>query len=383
VNRAMRRTKRRGFTLIELMISLVIASVVVIMLLAIFARISFALREQQQIVTLQRTLSAAREALEYDAQHVGFGMADGWKAPGDTHLRSPIRVINSSSAPDEIVFYYGDPTKQGMVTASVVDITSGTNVTLDANPGFIVGDRILMSTSYLFTDGLTATSDAKIATFYACTLTISSITGTSPSTFRFTDPSGNNNAHCKNGSNSTVANRTMIYSFVSRHWRIDRSTTARQALGVLQLDTTDTGTNFFDQAYGVVDLQAAMYFYEDLTDPDRTADTADPDTDLIRDWYSSTTMATAVANRTALAPTFLKIPLQMSISVVARTAENVEGVFTASSPTLTVSGNTTSNTVGDRASFTLPSATDAAYQGFRVYRYITFGVDLRNMGVGR
>ncbi|MGE3544739.1 MAG: hypothetical protein AB7L28_12450, partial [Kofleriaceae bacterium] len=131
-----------------------------------------------------------------------------------------------------------------------------------------------------------------------------------------------------------------------------------------------------DQAYGVVDLQVATYYYDG-----NGTDTADPDTDGNRDWYSSEQQETNT-NSIAVASSFLQ-PLVMSFSLVARTNATVEGIYTANSPALTVTSNTTNNTVGDRASVTLPSATDSALMGFRIYRYITFQVDLRNTGVGR
>ena len=41
------------------------------------------------------------------------------------------------------------------------------------------------------------------------------------------------------------------------------------------------------------------------------------------------------------------------------------------------------NALGDRASVPLPSATDPRLMGNRIYRYLTFQVDFRNLGVGR
>jgi hypothetical protein len=39
--------------------------------------------------------------------------------------------------------------------------------------------------------------------------------------------------------------------------------------------------------------------------------------------------------------------------------------------------------VGNHAAVALPSATDTTLQGKRIYRYVTFQVDLRNLGVGQ
>jgi Tfp pilus assembly protein PilW len=367
----MRERAQRGFTIVEIMVSLLIASLIVIMLLGIFSRVSFAYREQQKIVGLTRLLSGAREALEYDASQAGLGMSQGFRvADGTTNLRSPIRVVNSSTDADEIAFYYADMSKQAMVTVTAANPTT---VTIDDNPGFADGEVVVMSTAnYTTTTGLAAT-DAKRATYIACVLTVASSTTTS---ITFTDP-GNSNAHCTGGA---VGMSTMIYKFVGHYWRIDTSTAARAALGVLQLDPNGAldgvvDANFTDQAYGVVNLQAATYFYDADTD---ATDTDDPDADGARDWYSSTEQDTFTQN----ALTFANTPLAVTVSVVARTAESVEGVSTANSPNLTDATNTDNNNVGDQASFSLPSATLDAYKGNHVYRYITFQVNLRNMGVG-
>ena len=52
-------------------------------------------------------------------------------------------------------------------------------------------------------------------------------------------------------------------------------------------------------------------------------------------------------------------------------------------PLLTVGGNANNNILGDRPQVSLPSATDGRLMGTRIYRYVTFRVDMRNLGVGR
>ena len=44
--------------------------------------------------------------------------------------------------------------------------------------------------------------------------------------------------------------------------------------------------------------------------------------------------------------------------------------------------NPDNNTIGNRPSVDLTTTTDPALQGAQIYRYITFSVDFRNMGVG-
>jgi hypothetical protein len=167
----------------------------------------------------------------------------------------------------------------------------------------------------------------------------------------------------------------MMSRFIARAWRIDPT---RPADGVLQLDETgrllDT-TGFQDYATGITDLQVATYFYDG-----DGIDTDDPGEDPDRDWISGSDQDTRTAD-IATTDSFIA-PLAMSISVVARTIANVEGIASASTPLLTDLGNTDHNAIGDRDAVALPS-TDPALGGRRIYRYTTFAVDLRNLGVGR
>ena len=77
-----------------------------------------------------------------------------------------------------------------------------------------------------------------------------------------------------------------------------------------------------------------------------------------------------------------KAPIQHSVSLVARTERDVEGLASASTPSLTVAGTEDHNTIGDRGPIALPSALPAL-AGNRLYRVATFQIDLRNLGVGR
>jgi len=366
--------RERGFTLIELMISLVVASLLVIMILSIFSRLSFSYKEQAQIVQIQQTLAAARAAFELDARQAGLEMSQGFKIAHDAPtylLHSPIVQIDSSTGPDEIAFFYADPSTQAVVTSA----GPATTITVDNATGFTTNQLVVLSTADTTTmvNPIDPTNDAKIATFDACVVQIQSIAGNS-----ITFQTGGNwgvagNAQCTN----TAAGSTMMYGFVAHDWRLDP---VRTTQGVLQMSPTGNLipglADFQDMAYDFTDIQTSIYFFDD-----DGIDTADPDTDGNRDWYSDNTQQTwtqPIALTSAFVP-----PIMMSISLVARNDRDVEGIFTAQTPNLTQTGNTANNMVGNHASVTLPSATDTRLQGNRIYRYITFQVDLRNMGVGR
>jgi hypothetical protein len=186
----------------------------------------------------------------------------------------------------------------------------------------------------------------------------------------------------------------MLYKFVARAYRIDRSVPAKIPLGTLQQSQTGglLGTasdNWTDLAYGFTDLQVALQIYDnDATDTDGDGDPA-------REWYSS--QAQQVLTRTQIPPVVppLAVPLQMSISLVARTDRDVEGIATLQTPELTEVAlvpmvprpwaaccTRANNPIGDRPAIPLPSA-DPALTGTKIYRYVTFEVDFRNLGVGR
>jgi prepilin-type N-terminal cleavage/methylation domain-containing protein len=374
------RRGQGGFTLIEMMITLVIASLLVAMLLSIFARMSFAFREQQDIVAIQQTITAARTALERDAKLAGNQMAQGFKiasdgAGGSNLKHSPLRVVDSSTGPDEIGFYYADPNpaKQAVVTST----GAPTSITVDTAAGFAANDVVVLSTvdTTSMSNPVLPTTDAKIALYDACIVQIQSITGTTVTFFQNGNWGRSNNDHSAN----TSANTTMMYGFIAHYWRID---SLRPGTGALQLDTNgnllgSSATTWTDEAYDFTDIQVSTYFYDG-----DGADTADPDTDGNRDWVSDGSQTTYTG--TILKTASYLPPLELTISLVARTDRDVEGVFTAATPNLVGSpGGTTNNMVGNHASVTLPSATDTTLQGKRIYRYITFQVDLRNLGVGQ
>jgi len=378
--RARPRAGQRGFTLIELMVALVVSSLLVGMIFAIFVRMSTAYRGQQQVSEVQSKLAGARARIELDAKLAGLRMADGFYVAtlGGGLRRSPLRVINNADAPDELELYYADPSVQ-----VAVDAAAGTTCTrlacdqLTSTAGLVPGDVVVMSTHVIEP---AYPSGPRVAQFEACVLQVSSV-GPTQLVFSTAPPWGtaDDNLFCPREPNvggDPSRGKTVFYKLAARHWRIDP---ARPADGVLQLSTLGTlagQDDWQDQAYGFTDLQVATQLFE----PGNTDETRDPDTDLERDWYSGEEQEFATAP--VAAPTPFSAPLQLTISLVARTSRDVEGIASASTPSLTEPGNEQFNTIGDRAAIPLPSVLPAL-AGNRIYRYTTFQIDLRNLGVGR
>jgi prepilin-type N-terminal cleavage/methylation domain-containing protein len=379
---------QRGFTLIELMVALVVSSLLVGMILAIFSRMSIAYRGQQQIAGVQQVLAAARAAIEFDAKQAGLAMPQGF-IYNDGLVHQAVSVTNSSTGPDQVAFFYADPSAQAAVTAPLPGGWGGT-FHVDSAAAFAVGNVVVVSTADLTTVGLNATTDGNIAKYSACVVRIASIAASPPGdniTFSTTPPW--NTTYCN--SLPVPSATTMIYLFAARGYRVDTSNATRAAIGPLQqslngglLGVADT---WVDLAYGFTDLQTSLQAYHGpatLVPP--PGDTLDLDTDPLRDWYSDGLQDTLTLTKAVgVAPTLVTPDglLQISISLVARTDRNVEGIATSSTPALIDPVRPANNTLGDHPAVALPSATDPALQGARIYRYTTFQVDFRNLGVGR
>jgi prepilin-type N-terminal cleavage/methylation domain-containing protein len=378
------RTRQRGFTLIELMVALLVSSLLVGMILAIFSRMSLAYRGQQQIAGVQQILAAARAAIELDAKQAGLGMPQGFRtAMTAPALQSPVQVINSSTRPDQVAFFYEDPSSQALVSASTLK-TDGTITVADPIPAlppnspFVVGDLVVLTTSSTAAHPPPGTNP-DIATYDACVLKIASINAAAKQyTFETAAPWGSGTeSHCSD----PIPSRTMMYRFIAHAYRID-PTPAKLALGVLDRSVTGNllgNAEVWDElAYGFSDLQTAVRIY----DPAGATD-LDGDGDVRYNWYSGANQNDA----TRLAPAQLpagSTVLGMSISLLARTDRNVEGIATPTTPDLIGPPTADNNPIGDHASIALPAAppNDLLLPGQRIYRYTTFQVDFRNLGVG-
>ncbi|HEY0190584.1 MAG TPA: prepilin-type N-terminal cleavage/methylation domain-containing protein [Kofleriaceae bacterium] len=389
-----RRRGQGGFTLIELMIALVVSSLLVGMILAIFNRMSMSYRGQQQIAGVQQVLAAARATIETDAKQAGLGVSQGFKLGGElagAAVHSPILWTDSSTGPDQVGFFYADPSLQAKVTAWN---GPARQITIDANPGFAPGALIALVNETTPINGLGA-NDPTIARFDSCATKLSTATGTGTVlTLSTAGPWGRSS-----GSYCTITpGTTMVYLFVAHAYRIDTTTDTTitsgpmypSARGTLQMTSTGglptataSGTDVWnDLAYGFTDLQVATRFYDnDTVDQDG-------DGDVTRDWYSGPAGAN-FAN--ALSGADFVPPVRMSISLVARTDRDIEGISTAQTPNLVGTGAPTPpvdyNSIGNHPSVALPAqapwSADPLLKGSRIYRYVTFQVDLRNMGVGR
>jgi len=388
-----KRRPERGFTLIELMVALVVSALLVGMILAIFSRMSLAYRGQQQIAGVQQVLAAARATIELDARQAGFAMPQGFRYAGDPNMQSPVQITNSNTGPDRVAFFYADASVQAVVTAVVGSwaATPTPTVTVDDTAGFAPGDLVVLSTADpKLPNPIDPANDAMLVSYDACILRIApgGVVGTKAGniTFETVSPWGQTGSiHCTPplapppSPPSPTIQAPMLYKFVAHAYRIDPDP-ARAAIGALQGSLVSGGLlhsaedNWTDLAYGFTDIQTALRAYNEKSLVD-----ADRDLDVTRNWISGGSPDLG----TNTIPPFPDTLLQISISLVARTDRDVEGIATAATPQLIDPEIPDNNSFGDHPSVPLPSPTDPALQGSRVYRYTTFLVDLRNLGVGR
>src|SRR5262249_4693059 len=126
-------------------------------------------------------------------------------------------------------------------------------------------------------------------------------------------------------------------------------------------------------AYGFSDIQTAVRLQDNTVD-------LDGDGDVNRNWYSGANQGPATQLPATPANALL---LGMSISLLARTDRDVEGIATLATPALTT-GTANHNSLGNRPSTPLtPPPADPLLPAQRIYRHTTFQVDFRNLGVGQ
>jgi prepilin-type N-terminal cleavage/methylation domain-containing protein len=434
------RRDQGGFTLIEIMISLVISSLLVAMILSIFTSMSAAYRTQQQVAELQQVLQAAESTVEADLRQAGFRCPQGFTyGGGGAALQPALRITDGGGGqqqPDQIAVFYADPSVQAQVTNASFPTTGTafTSVTVDSAAGFTQGMVVLFTVGNSNTTmisghtGLvrppeepavidTSANTAQVPIFYACTLQVASVNANTI-TFSTAGPWGSSqNAHCTYAAGApgagqpagpTVMANTlkatqgyippMLYRFVARAYRIDP---ARKNLSVFQRSISgglDPVNDWQDLGLGFTNFQIASRWYERFLPPGQSittaVDNADSDTDDYRNWYSGSAQVTRSAQSAGGYngdPNQLVAALQLSVSFVVRTTRPVvDGTVTSATPAildLTNAANVNFNDVGNSPAVPLAGVADSSrpveLRGNNIYRYATIKIDTRNLGVGR
>ncbi|MBK7540120.1 MAG: prepilin-type N-terminal cleavage/methylation domain-containing protein [Myxococcales bacterium] len=379
------RSAQRGFTLVELMVALAISSIMVLMVLGMFARMSTAYRSQQQVTQLQVTLAAAQNLIEQDVKRAGFQLADGfWVANDFLGLpRAPVQIVNASDGPDELRLFAANPGQQARVLTMVA---GDDRITVDDSSAFAAGELAVVVNTDISTDiSVTQTTGApantKIPVTVACLVLLERV---DPGEIRFDTnaPWGaSNSPQCnltaqRHGTDPAGAKDTMIYGLHARGYRIDPG---RPALGVLQVSMSGAllANDWLDLGVGFTDLQLAARVFESTG-----IDTADPDDLAQYNWYSGDDMDNKTGAGFFAALDHPRVT-QLTISLTARTDRDIDGIFSRFTPAFIDAGRPDNNDLGDHAAVDLQAGgLPVALQGNRIYRYSTNRIDLRNTGSG-
>jgi hypothetical protein len=362
-----------GLTLVELMVSGTLSTIVIGMTFAMVVQVSAAYRFQARLAELQQGLVAAEAVLLRDVRQAGLMVPDGFRVAWDNDIHQPLEITNASDGPDELSIAAADPSAQARVLSFGA---ARDRVKVDDGSAFRADDLVVISDTRA--TGVSATIAPQA--YDACVLRLVDATDTELF-FDVTSPWGvAGNPHCAAVATSAagVAADTMVFRLTYRRYRIDPD---RPELGVLQRSVTGAVENDWeDLGLGFTDLQVATRWAE----PGDVVDTDDPDTDAQYDWYSSGEQDQLSA---PAAVEGTRRPVEVAISVVVRTTRELTGTVSDKTPELTVAGNPDNNPIGDRASVQLEGIPDAlrppALRGDHSYRWHTFRVDLRNLGVGR
>jgi len=365
--------KQRGFTLVEVMISLVISSLLIGMILSLFVRMSTAYRGQQGVAELQQILSAAHGLMETDLRQAGFQMPDGFWVASDQDLHQAVEIRNDADGfgPDAFRVYYADTSAQARVVDfnGTADSSTAafTTLTVDDNGDFVAGDLAVIVKS---TSG--APADVR---FYTCVVQIATLGGSTQINLSAAAPFGSStNDQCdqvRTGDDGAPSgdDRAMVYRFRARGYRNDPN---RRDLAVLQVSPTAGLVNDWqDPPVGLTDLQVASR-WDDTKDPvEVSLDTVDADNDATREWYSDVTqetksqpvVATIIGHdpyrRGAYNDARSRL-IAMRVSLVVRTHAKIASTPTARTPAFIDAARPGNNDLGDRDAIQLEGLPDAS-----------------------
>ncbi len=389
------RRGEHGFTLVELMISLVISSVIVFFLFAIQGRMSSAFRGQGTVSEINQNLRGARQMLVHDIRMAGFGLGTLGKVhisnaysgvtttQGDVVLGLTVSNGVTSDEDDSFRSLYAGASSGDM--ASTVAVTGGGfNVETQLPTTFSIGDVVVIAGSIAGNQRIACIAQISKATV----LGTGSLLEFQKEGKPFNDPNG---TQC---SPLTAASGVSIRSLVARAYRIVPTSIDANA-GFLQMSLTGgVEDDWQDMGAGFTNLQLATRYSNENSVAD-----LDLDGNVIANWFSSDNQ-TDIAKQTILEETNQILSLiEATISIEARSPFGTRNAAASiSTPAYTVAGQTSNNPLGDwGTSCATPSpalcGVDLAntndtgrplrYAGDFVYRHTTASVDLRNMGIGR
>jgi prepilin-type N-terminal cleavage/methylation domain-containing protein len=390
------RAAGAGFTLIELMVGLVVASMAVGFIFRIYAASAVAYRTQSQIAETMQSLRTAKQVMTKRLRNAGYLATAGAQTLATSGTTStgtagiyaftPLQVVNSSTGPDAIYLSYADTSCEAHVSTCTHGCPFNSSETrVDSTDCFADGDIVVAVRTGGSNQG------------EACVLQITNVQSSAGKLQHHpSDPyNDNKNQQCDNvayTTDPTTGTKTEVFSdgntyfmrFKSEAYRIKPS----DARGVLQhSDSGGVINDWQDIAFGFVDMQFAI---QTMTKQVTIASTGSTTSysygwlsgDNMTTWKfgSTTTTTTSPVAATIITTTSVA---QIRVNLLARTIAEVEGAGTAQTPSMLGSPAAT-NPIGDHGSVTTASITNTSspYYGNYAYRMVSTVVDLRNLGTG-
>jgi prepilin-type N-terminal cleavage/methylation domain-containing protein len=371
----MRRALQGGFTLVELMVSLVVVSIAVGFTFHIYSTSASAYHSQQRISELQQSLRTAKDVVVKDIRMAGYVAAQIHDLPAGAVAIPPFGAVDNAdgTGPDTFTIAYAD------MSCSAHIKTGG--------PAFNSAESSVDSTSCFQTGDIAFAVRVPPAADHGqgCVLEITNVQpnagGTGHLQHHPAAPWNDNQNHqCDNISANWSDGNTVFTKFTIKTYRIAPPGYAGYQRGILQVNATGgvDPTAWQDLAYGFTDMQIAMRVY------DPAGIDLDGDGDPLRNWYSGANMnnVLSVAGRELL---------QVRLTLVARTTWPIDGVMSQSTPDLSgAPAALNNNSIGDEAPTALvdaagqPAITDKNDRrwGQHIFRSSTSLIDMRNLGVG-
>lgn len=240
------RRAQRGFTLIELMISLVIFSLAIASVLSVAVSMAQSFRQRRQLVHSEDNVRGAMDYISDAIRNAGPAISPTGGVRDDktcTVITGGISVTDSSTAPDvvTVVLPAGGVVTSIANTSSYTVNTSGSFSVTDAT-GLSIGDQLM----------ITDLSNADI-------VTISNISGTTITV----GTSGCNLATCSGATTppctSTYPALSLVIRVLRAKFSIDQTNASGFGSNVLLMDPDADGTSTAEPlAENVEDLQVAL-----------------------------------------------------------------------------------------------------------------------------
>lgn len=361
---------QRGVTLVELLVSVVLAGGFAVLVFTLYAQMAAAYHTQGQVAEVQQTLRVAGDLVARDVRQAGYYVRAIRTRTGDEELR-PIQVWNAAGAEgdDAVRLIYADTSTLARVAPTGAPGTPAFDAAatpVDDVTGFAEGD-------------LVAALSIGARRGQGCLLALTGVRprreDDAPPVLEHAAEEGSPwnseaNEHCAHLRADWQAGDVIVTRLVARSYRIDPDDPA----GVLQVSPSGglVADDWQDLTDGVVDLQLAVRVFQ----PGDAAD-ADGDGDAERDWLSGDDLDIGLAPPAEV--------LQVSVSVLARTRDPTGAAGARRTPDLLVAGEAPAhNWVGDQPGRAVPVADPASrYHGAHLYRLGRVQVDPRNLGIGR